>query len=178
MTALRPSLSALLVTLALTSPLAAQDHEHASTPSEKLGTVVFPTSCSAAAQPTFNRAVALLHSFEFARAIDAFTATLASDPSCAIAEWGIALSRWGNPFGVGIRPAAPLLQGREAVERARRIGAKSPREAAYVDAVSQLYAGFETIDQRTRMVAYRDAMAALAKTYADDSEASIFYALP
>ena len=93
----------------------AQDHDHASA-IEKLGTVAFATSCSAAAQPQFNRAVALLHSFEFPRAIDAFGATLTTDPSCAIAEWGIALSRWSNPFAVGVRPAGPLQQGRDAVE--------------------------------------------------------------
>ena len=60
---------------------------------------LFETSCSAAARPEFNRAVALLHSFEFApRDRDRFSATLTTDPSCAIADWGIALSRWGNPF--------------------------------------------------------------------------------
>ena len=49
-------------------PGAAQEHAHAS---EKLGTVHFATSCSAAAQPTFDRAVTLLHSFEFGSAIAA-----------------------------------------------------------------------------------------------------------
>src|SRR4030095_15668596 len=87
----------------------AQDHVHSS--DEKLGTVTFETSCTSPAQTQFNRAVALLHSFEFPRAIDAFGATLTADSSCAIAEWGIALSRWSNPFAVGIRPAGPLQQG-------------------------------------------------------------------
>src|SRR5262249_42576402 len=67
--------------------------------------------------------------------------------------------------------------GRESVDRARRIGPKTPREAAYVDAVSQLYADFETVDQRARIVAYRDAMGAVAAAHPDDSEASIFHAL-
>src|SRR3954470_9919531 len=98
--------------LALALPPAnAQQHEHEPM-SDKIGTVSFSTSCSAAAQPEFNRAVALLHSFEFGRAIDAFGATLKSDPSCAMAEWGIALSRWSNPFAPGIRPAMQLQPGR------------------------------------------------------------------
>ena len=42
--------------------------------SEKLGTVRFATSCTPAAQPAFDRAMALLHSFEFAPAIESFTA--------------------------------------------------------------------------------------------------------
>src|SRR5262245_64144395 len=166
---------ALTVAIVGARALAVQDHQHGA--DEKVGTVRFQTSCSDAAQPTFNRAVALLHSFEFARAIDGFTATLAADPSCAIAEWGIALSRWGNPFAAGIRPAAPLRLGRGAVEHARTIGPKTARERAYVDAVARLYTSFETVDQPARVSAYSDAMANLAATYATDTEASIFYAI-
>jgi hypothetical protein len=153
-----------------------QEHEHALT-GEKLGTVTFATSCSAAAQPQFNRAVALLHSFEFQRAIDGFGATLATDPSCGMAEWGIAVSRWSNPFVVGIRPTGLLQQGRAAVERGRRIGTKTDRERAYVDAVSRLYANFETMDQIARVRAYRDGMSKVAAAFPNDTEASIFYAL-
>ncbi len=80
----------------------AQDHSHTSP--ENLGKVNFSTSCNSAAQPQFNRAVALMHSFQFARAIEGFNALRASDPSCAIAGWGIALSSWGNPFAAGLKP--------------------------------------------------------------------------
>jgi tetratricopeptide (TPR) repeat protein len=168
---------AVLLVLLLAGPVFAQQHEHGSPTKEQLGSVSFLTSCSADAQPQFNRAVALLHSFEFGRAMDAFNSTLKSDPSCAMAEWGIALSRWGNPFSPGLRPAPPLQQGRASVNRAKAIGLKTPREGAYLDAVAQLYTAFETIDQRTRVVAYRDAMAKVAATHPNDIEASIFYAL-
>jgi tetratricopeptide (TPR) repeat protein len=169
----------LVVTLVLglASSAVAQDHEHGSSAGEQLGTVRFETSCAAAAQPQFNRGVALLHSFEFGRAISAFTAALQADPSCAIAEWGIALSDWSNPFGVGIRGAGPLKAGQEAVERARKIHAGTERERAYIDAVAQLYEKADTIDQRTRLASYRDAMAKLAATYPADTEAAIFHAL-
>src|SRR5206468_1386554 len=135
------------------------------TSDEKLGTVSFSISCSADAQARFNRAVALLHSFEFGRAIDGFNATLAADPSCGMTQWGIALSRWGNPFAPGVRPPAPLRQGLEAVTRAKTIGLKTAREAAYVEAVSQLYVSFDTIDQPARVLAYRDRMVQLAADY-------------
>jgi hypothetical protein len=115
----------------------AQEHEHGG-PAGQLGTVSFSTSCSTAAAPEFNRGVALLHSFEFGRAIDAFTTTLKADPSCAMAEWGIALSEWSNPFVVGICAPVSLARGRDAVERARTLGPKTARERAYVDVVSQL----------------------------------------
>src|SRR5438067_4764453 len=54
----------LVLSLVLASPMFAQQHDHASSSTEKLGVVSFSTSCSANAQPLFNRAVALLHSFE------------------------------------------------------------------------------------------------------------------
>jgi len=79
----------IIVLALMTAPPAAQDHSHGA-PAERLGTVNFQTSCSATAQPTFNRAVALLHSFEFSRAVDAFNATLQTDPSCAMPQCAIA----------------------------------------------------------------------------------------
>jgi hypothetical protein len=156
---------------------AAQEHDHGSAAGEKLGTVHFPTSCSAAAQPTFDRAVALLHSFEFGRAIAGFEATLKTDPSCTLSYWGIALSRWGNPFAVGAKPAGPIQQGRTAIERAKAQPPKSEREVAYVDAAANLYTNIESTPQAARVNAYRDAMEKLAARYPDDTEASIFYAL-
>ena len=121
--------------------------------------------------------MALLHSFEFAPAIEGFTAAGTADPGCAIAYWGIALSRWGNPFAAGIKTPAQLEAGRAAIARARTIGAKTDRERDYIAAAERLFADFETIDQRTRLLAYRDAMSDLAARYADDPEASAFYAL-
>jgi tetratricopeptide (TPR) repeat protein len=163
------------VALALTVAVAAQQHDHGA--AESLGTVSFATSCDAPAQAQFNRAVALLHSFEFGRAIDGFGRALAADPSCAIAEWGIAMSRWGNPFGVGIRTAEALRPGIEAVQRARRIGPRTDRERRYVDAVAHLYESTDAVSQPARLTAYRDSMAALVTAYPDDPEAAIFHAL-
>jgi hypothetical protein len=168
---------AISLSLALLAPTAsAQDHEHGAA-TEKLGAVTFTNSCGAAAQPSFTRAIALLHSFEFGHAIEGFTEALKTDPSCGIAHWGIALSSWGNPFAAGIRPAPQLQLGRDAVERGRQAGAKTDRERGYVDAVSHLYADAQKNDQRARVLAYRDAMADLSARFPQDTEAAIFYAL-
>jgi tetratricopeptide (TPR) repeat protein len=165
-----------IAALIAAAPLAAQDtHQHGD--AGKFGVVAFATSCSADAQPIFIRAVTLLHSFEFGPAIEGFTAAAQKDPACGIASWGIALARWGNPFAAGIKPAAQLEPGAAAAERARGAGAKTERERAYIDAVTKLYENMSTLDQRTRMIAYRDAMKRVAATYADDPEASAFYAL-
>ncbi len=85
--------------------------------------------------------------------MDGFAATLSADPSCAMAEWGIALSRWSNPVAVGLRPPVQLQQGRDAVERARAIGTRTDREKAYVDAVSRLYADAAPTDPAARLLA-------------------------
>jgi len=154
----------------------AQEHQHA-TAVEKLGTVRFATSCNSAAQKEFDRAVALLHSFQFGHAIDGFNNTLKAGPPCAMAYWGIALSRWGNPFAAGQKATSQLQDGRRAAEQGQTIGATTEREQTYLAAVLKLYADFEKTPQQVRLLAYRDAMAEVAAHYPQDHEASIFYAL-
>jgi hypothetical protein len=63
----------------LTASGVAQEHQHGK--GEKLGAVHFATSCNAEAQKEFDRAVALLHSFQFNHAIQGFNAALKSDPT-------------------------------------------------------------------------------------------------
>ena len=150
--------------------------DHSGSP-EKLGTVHFSTSCSAATEPQFNRAVALMHSFQFSRAIEAFHAILASDASCSMAYWGIALSSWGNPFAAGLKPQTQLDEGLKAVTLARAAKPKTARERAYVEAVTHLYADTANTDQHSRVVAYESAMRAVSASYPGDTEAAIFYAL-
>jgi hypothetical protein len=144
---------------------------------DKLGSVSFTTSCSAPAQQDFNRAVALLHSFQFSRAIVGFNSVLRSDPTCGIAYWGIALSDWSNPFATGVKDSAQLEKGRQDAARGRMLSASTERERGYIDAVGLLYADFEHTSQRARLLAYRDAMHDLAAKHPEDHEAQIFYAL-
>jgi hypothetical protein len=147
-------------------------------PTEKLGTVHFATSCSPAVAPRFDRAVALLHSFEFAASIKGFNDVLAADSTCAMAYWGIALSRWANPMAPGNRSAAQLESGRGAVGSATRLAAHdTERERQYIGAVNELYDDFEHREQRTRVVDYSNAMNQLVKNQPADTEALIFYAI-
>lgn len=163
----------LLTLVAWSAP--AQDHHGKS--DEKLGTVHFATSCNEVAQSEFNRAVALLHSFQFSRAIAGFDSVLREDTTCGIAYWGIALSDWSNPFALGANDKSQLQAGRESVERGKTTGAKTERERAYMAAVGKLYSDYETAPQRIRLISYRDAMSEVAAKYPDDREAQIFHAL-
>jgi hypothetical protein len=161
--------------LALAASSLAQEHRHES--GEKLGTVHFATSCNAGAQKEFDRAVALLHSFQFSRAIEGFNAVLGEDATCGIAYWGIALSDWSNPFAPGMKDKSQLQAGRESAERGKTVIAKTERERAYLAAVGKLYSDYESTPQRARLIAYRDAMGEVAAKYPEDHEAQIFYAL-
>jgi hypothetical protein len=154
-----------------------QEHEHEHGSGEALGEVHFATSCNEVAQREFNRAVALLHSFQFSRAIEGFNAVLGDDPTCVVAYWGIALSDWSNPFAPGLKDAGQLQLGRENAERGKSQGAKTDRERAYLAAVGNLYSDFESTPQQARLLAYRDAMGEVAAKYPEDHEAKIFYAL-
>jgi hypothetical protein len=159
--------------------ITAQEPEHGEQ-AEKLGTVHFATSCNPAVAPKFDRAVALLHSFEFGASIRGFNDALAADSTCAMAYWGLALSRWGNPMGgaAGNR-AAPLLQeGANLVAKGAHLAAAATeRERGYLAAVDQLYDNYQQRDQRSRVTAYSQAMEDLALKQPADTEGKIFYAL-
>lgn len=154
---------------------AAREHRHAT--GEKLGAVHFATSCNEQAQKEFDRAVALLHSFQFSEAIRGFNVALHSDSKCSIAYWGIALSQWSNPFAAGMKDKKQLEAGRQAAEQGKVAGAKTERERAYIAAVAELYRDFENTPQQKRLLAYRNAMENLATKYSEDHEGQIFYAL-
>ena len=143
---------------------------------ERLGKVNFPTSCSPAVQPQFDRAVALQHSFAFGEAIKGFDAVAAADPSCGIAHWGAAVAYLGNPLGGPPTPRG-LQEGGAAVARAKAAGAKTPREQDYIAAIETFYKDADRVEHRTRALAYEKAMEALMQKYPSDREAAIFYAL-
>lgn len=156
-----------------------QDHSHtAEANTHGLGTVHFGTSCSPAVARQFDHAVALLHSFEFGASIRTFNEVLAADSTCAMAYWGIALSRWTNPMAPGIRPGPALQLGLQAVDAATRVGIHTTeRERSYVNAVGQLYQDYEHRDQKTRVLDYARAMERLSMQQPADTEAIIFYAI-
>jgi hypothetical protein len=156
--------------------IAVAQHDHPAAVGDKLGTVHFETSCAASTRADFDRAIALLHSFEYRPAMESFNKVLAADASCAIAQWGIALCHWGNPFA-GVK-AGPLLErGREAAQKGLATGAPTPREKGYLSAVNELYANAATVPHRDRTVAYARAMEAVQRDNPADVEAKIFYAL-
>ncbi len=167
----RVTILLVLIMLVLISVSTAVAHE-------KLGQVHFPVSCSAAAQQEFDRAVALLHSFWFDASAKAFAAATQLDPGCAMGHWGeaMALLFSPNPF-TGTPTPKTLEEGCPAVERAKTANPRTQRERDYIGAVESLCQDRDKVDQRARVVAYEQAMERLSRTYPEDREAAIFYAL-
>ncbi|MFZ1001575.1 MAG: tetratricopeptide repeat protein, partial [Pseudolabrys sp.] len=91
------------------------------------------------------------------------------------AYWGIALSVLLNPHVAP--PAKNLADGAAAIAKGKSVGAKTERERDYIDALAVMYADYDKVDHRTRILAYAKAMEQLAQRYPQDDEAQIHYAL-
>jgi tetratricopeptide (TPR) repeat protein len=142
---------------------------------QTLGAVHFATSCNETAQRRFDRAMRYQHSFWYAESKEIYQDAIKSDPDCAIAYWGVALSLLSNPHGLIPVPNLPL--GLAAIEKAKAIGAKTERERDYIDALAVMYINYDKIPHQARVQSYLKAMEAVAAKYPDDDEAQIFYAI-
>jgi tetratricopeptide (TPR) repeat protein len=146
-------------------------------PKEQLGKVDFANSCSPGAHETFQRGVAMLHSFRYGEGERTFREVLAQDPACGIATWGIAALLMSNPLA-GIGPSKEWAErAQAAIDHGRKIGAGTQRERDYIEAVAAYYEDWASRPERTRQANRARAYEALAARYPADDEAQIFYAL-
>jgi hypothetical protein len=170
-------LAAALSSALLLAPLDALAQHEGMSHGARLGQVSFPTSCDPKVQADFERAVALLHSFWYNAAEDAFQDILARDPSCTVTAWGYAAILMNNPLaGVGASPAN-AKKAQDAIAHARRNPPKTQRERDYVEAVAAYYDDWAAKPERARQLARSKAFDALAAKYPADDEAQIFDAL-
>jgi hypothetical protein len=165
----------LILLFIFPSSLAAQETHSHSAP-EKLGKVSFPISCAPAVQEQFDRGVALLHSFAYTAAENAFQGVAELDPQCAMAHWGIAMTYYHQLWDPPIVPATiPTAQGE--IRLARQIKAGSDRERKFINALGLIYQNADTVPYGTRALNYDRAMGDLAAENRKDVEAQVFYAL-
>jgi tetratricopeptide (TPR) repeat protein len=150
--------------------------------------VDFPVSCAPAVQAEFTRGVALLHSFFYEEARRIFTAVAEKDPTCAMAQWGIAMT-WWHP--IWTPPTSDEMKaGKAAADKARTMKAGSDRERGFITALNAYYNTPDSptagevgqschgpVGPRDRVAAYEKAMRKLSDKYPDDVEAQTFYAL-
>src|ERR1700720_4123522 len=135
---MRP-LTAVLASVLCFIPLAlSQEEHHHAISEEEVGSVHFLTSCSPSLVEPFNRAVALLHSFQYEQARQAFTEISDRDPQCAMASWGVAMSHYHGMWDNGDTAA-----GRLALNQAKQIASfntkSTRRENEYIEALAEIY---------------------------------------
>ena len=171
-----PHLSRILLIVLLAAPFPSAQETHDHPAPEKLGKVSFPTSCAPAVQEQFERGVALLHSFAYAAAENAFQKVAELDPHCAMAHWGIAMTYdhqlWEPPIAL-----EKIAMAQKEILRAQQLGAGSGRELQFINAAALVYQDAATVPYPERALRYEDAMSALAAKYPHDVEAQVFYAL-
>ncbi len=149
------------------------DHHHMDA-NEKLGSVSFPVSCAPESQKPFERAIAMLHSFEYEQAESGFKQVATQDPQCAMAYWGQAMTLfhllWARPS------EADMKHGAELAQKAQQLKPKTKREREYIKAVAVLYQT-GAIEHKKRLGQYASAMETLAHDNPNDTEAAAFYAV-
>jgi hypothetical protein len=168
-------LIAFLAIFALCSSSSAQEEHHHHEADEKLGTVSFPISCSAATQTQFERGVALLYSFEYEASVNQFLESEKKDGNCAMLYWGQAMSLYHQLWD---RPSKADLQlGGELLAKARALNPPTSRERDYIQALTVFYTDTDKFDHEKRAEAYAKAMSGVYQRNPQDREAAVFYAL-
>ncbi len=167
--------AAALCLLVVPRVCAQEEEHHPHEEGEQLGSVSFPTSCSPDVQQSFERAVALMHSFQYQQAREGFDDVALKDQHCAMARWGQAMVIWHQLWD---QPdAQKIKQGHNYIHEAQKLGAKTDREQKFIAAAALFYAKGKKLDYRARAQNYSDAMGRLYAKYPDDTEAAAFYAL-
>src|SRR5438552_13111583 len=144
--------------------------------SGSLGTVEFRVSCTADAQKSFTRGVALLHSFTYTESAEAFRDSAARDSRCAMAHWGLAMTEYHQLWDPW-PGQAELQRGFAEIQKARELKPATPREKEFIEALGKFYDGWEKQGHAARAKTYRDAMGGVYERNPKDQEAAIFYAL-
>jgi tetratricopeptide (TPR) repeat protein len=168
-------IACLLCSVAVLADEEASHHHHDPGEQLQLGTVSFPTSCAPAVQKSFERGVALLHSFWYEEAEKQFAAVAQKDPKCAMAHWGVAMSMWHQLWS---RPSdTTLKRGWQEIQKAQAAGAKTAREREYIAALAEFYRDSAQRDHPARALAYSQGMEKVYAGNPKDLEAGAFYAL-
>jgi len=116
----------------------------------------------------------MLHSFWYEEARKQFASVAQSDPSCAMAQWGLAMTEW-RPFWDGM-PEDRRKAGIAEIDKAAALHAKTDRERRYLDALSG-YLHSDPAQNAAAISTYAQAMGDLHTAYPGDVEAQAFYGL-
>ncbi len=133
------------------------------------------TTASPIAQQYFDQGLRLTYGFNHDEAVKSFKEGIRADSSCAMCWWGVA-----NALGPNINlpmDTAAVRPAYEANQRALALASRvTPRERAYIEALSKRYAAAPVADRSALDSAYAKAMGALTRQFPRDDDAATLYA--
>ena len=141
-----------------------------------LGKVDFKISCSPPAQEQFNHGLALLHHMTYPQAREAFEQAVATEPRCAMAHWGVAMTLF-QPLWPTRPSAAALQRGWDETQAAKSLLAGNDRERWFVNAAEAFFLEPAGKDYWLRIRRWEQAARKVHEALPDDQEAALFYAL-
>jgi tetratricopeptide (TPR) repeat protein len=178
---------ALIATVA-TSRLTGQEHHHppglptsesSSSPTplyDNLGTLHHTiTTGSAVAQQYFDQGLRLTYAFNHDEAIKSFRQGLTHDSTCAMCYWGIAYALGPN---INLPMDTSLVQPAWAAAHngVRYSVNVTPKERAYIDALTKRYSADPTANRASLDTAWARAIGRVSRMYPDDDDAAALYA--
>ena len=131
-------------------------------------------------QEYFDQGLVLAFAFNHAESIRSFKAAQTLDPSCAMCYWGEALARGPNinvtSNGKAVMSDGERIKAFEAALKAKDLMVNStPKEQAYITALSSRYDGDITSDRNVLDLSYAKAMEKVVRIYPEDMDAASLY---
>ena len=171
---MRPRVLLLTILLAaFTGDLFAQGHTHSN---KQLGKVDFRVDCTPQAQAEFSRGIALLHHMTYPQARAAFQSASTSDPKCAMAPWGVAMTLF-QPLWPTRPSPADLQRGWDLVQKAKSDPSSSSRDQLLIAAAEAFFLEPASKDYWLRIGRWEKAMAAAYSALPADMEVAALYSL-
>lgn len=137
------------------------------------------TTSSPEAQKYFDQGLRLLWAFNHDESTRSFAKAAELDPDCALCYWGVA-------FTVGPNYNMPMMASERAkvawdalADAQQHAAPAAPVEKGLIAALAKRFAGDKPLDASNLtplLVAYADAMQALAQQYPDDADVQTLYA--
>src|SRR5260370_39193495 len=125
-------------------------------PPDQLGKVSFPTSCTAEVQPTIEKGLALLHSFQYTESEKTFADAAAREPKCAMAHWGKAMALYHQLWD--FPKDKTLKEGHKDIETAQKLHSANPREQGFINAAAAFFQKKSKMTHFDRTKAYSPAL--------------------
>src|SRR6266478_7294749 len=159
---------ALFISILTFHPTTLRADTLSAAPPDQLGNVNFPTSCTAEVQPTIEKGVALLHSFQYKESEQTFSDATTKEPKCPMAHWGKAMARfhqlWDFPND------KTLKEGRKDIETAQKLHSANSREQGFLDAAAAFFQKKSKMSHADRIKAYSTVLERLYRENPADVE--------